>query len=119
MKKLRDDQVIWSYNPGNQWSAPVGVSVLPATEVFVPGDLVHYYDRSDCVGLVVARFQREVAYSGLSTFTREHAKDNFQGQMSLTHYSVLWSVGVLRTAGEHMSHQLRRVGGQQEAAHSR
>lgn len=108
----RDDQVLWSYYPSDQqWSAPVGVAVLPATEQFVPGDLVHYYDRPDCLGVVVARFLQEVEYSGLSTFTKEHAKDNFIGRTMMTYYTVLWDRGSLKTAAECHAHQLRRVGG--------
>jgi hypothetical protein len=114
--KLRDDQVLWSYNPGNQWSNPVGACVLPANEQFTPGDLVHYYDRPDCLGLVAARFQREVEYSGLSTFTKEHAKDNFVGKAMMTHYTVVWNRGVVRTAAECHAHQLRKVGGGPQAA---
>lgn len=117
--KLRDDQVLWFYNPGNQWSNPVGAAVLPAVEQFVPGDLVHYYDRPDCIGVVVARFLQEVEYSGLSTFTKEHAKDNFIGKTMMTHYTILWNRGSLKTAAECHAHQLRRVDGLAQAAEAR
>ncbi len=107
--KLREDQVIWAYNPGDQWSAPIGVAVLPATEQFVPGDLVHYFDRPDCLGLVIARFKKPVEYLGLSTLTKERASAGFRGRCDLTHYTVVWNTGTVRTAGEHVAHQLRKT----------
>lgn len=116
--QLRKDQVIFGYYPKDQqWSAPVGVSVLPATEEFAPGDLVHYYDRPDCVGLIVARAPQEVEYEGLSAWTPENIKAARErgtpmhviGKGTIDFYTVVWNTGAVRTAGAHMLHQLRRV----------
>jgi hypothetical protein len=121
MTALRPDQFIVSFYPTDgQWSAPVGVGVLPPTEEFVPGDLVHYYDRPDCVGLIVARTPREVEYDGLSAWTPENiraAKERYAnggdsrilGKWVLDFYTVVWNTGTMRTAGAHQLHQLRRV----------
>lgn len=115
--KLRDDQVVWSYYPIDvQWSAPVGVAVLPPTEEFVPGDLVQYYDRPDCVGLITTRSPREVEYDGLSAWTPENirrARESGKpiiGTAIIDFYTVVWNNGTVRTAGAHQLHQLRRVG---------
>lgn len=120
--KKRDDQVVWSYYPiDNQWSAPVGVSVLPPTETFEPGDLVHYYDRPDTIGLIVARAPQEVEYDGLSAWTPENIRKAkaegkpIRGTGTIDFYTVVWNTGIVRTAGAHMLHQLRRVGGQEAA----
>ena len=107
----REDQVIFGVNPGNAWSGNIGVAVMPPTEQFKPGDFVYYYDRPECTGLIVAKFQREVEYRGLSTFTRELAKDNFVAKTMMIHYAVLWHRGTLKIAPECHSHQLRMVDG--------
>ncbi len=119
--KLRDDQIVVSFYPINeQWSAPVGTGVLPPTEEFKPGDLVHYYDRPDCVGLITARFPKEVEYDGLSAWEPENiraAKERYAaggdsqvlGKAMIDFYTVVWNNGTVRTAGAHQLHQLRHV----------
>lgn len=117
----RPDQINVSFYPRDgEWSAPIGAGVLPPTEDFEPGDLVHYYDRPDCVGMITARFKQEVDYDGLSAWTPENiraAKERYAnggdsrilGKANLDFYTVVWNSGAVRTAGAHQLHQLRRV----------
>ena len=113
---LRDDQIVVSFYPTDQlWSAPIGVGVLPPTEEFKPGDLVQYYDRPDCIGLITGRAPGDVEYDGLSTWTPEniraaHSTGNpIRGVTIIDFYTVVWNNGPVRTAGAHMLYQLRHV----------
>lgn len=119
--ELRHDQIVVSFDiPNEQWSSPVGVGVLPPTEDFQPGDLVHYYDRPDCLGLVTARVKREVEYDGLSAWEPENVRAalaryaacgdrRITGKAFIDFYTVVWNTGAIRTAGAHQLHQLRHV----------
>jgi len=112
--KLRDDQILISYDDG-QWSVPMGVAALPPTEEFKPGDLVYYYDRPDCIGLITARTPGEVEYSGISAWTPENIRASkaegkpLRGKGVIDFYTVVWNTGTVKTAGAHMLHQLRHV----------
>ena len=116
--KKRDDQVLFETkhpDDGCCTGAFNTMGVMPPTEDFSPGTMVSYYDRPDCVGMVVARAPQEVEYTGLSAWEPENireAKKNGgvpKGKAIIDFYTVLWNNGRLRTAGAHMLHQLRRV----------
>lgn len=91
------------------------MGVMPPVEEFKPGDLVHYYDRPDCVGIIAARTLREVEYDGLSAWTPENIRaakaegKPIRGKVLIDFYTVVWNTGAVRTAGAHQLHQLRRV----------
>lgn len=113
--KLRDDQIIWptGFTDDGDFGT---IGVMPPSEEFKPGDLVHYYDRPDCIGLITARTPREVEFEGLSTFTKENLRKREdgsiyvkRGKVLIDFYTVVWNTGTVRTAGAHQLHQLRRV----------
>ena len=116
----REDQVNFGtehVNDGCCAGAFNTIGVMPPTEDdFKPGDLVHYYDRPDCVGLIAAVAPQEVEYAGLSTLTKENIFRREDGSISCKHgkatinfYTIVWNTGAIRTAGAHMLHQLRHV----------
>lgn len=112
--KLRDDQLIFPI--GHKADGDFGtIGVMPPTEEFVPGDIVHYYDRPDCVGIIAARFPQEVEYDGLSAWTPENILEarcrgaTVRGKITIDFYTVVWNAGTVRTAGAHQLHQLRRA----------
>jgi hypothetical protein len=115
---LRPDQAVFStehIDDGCCSGAFNTMGVMPPTEEFKPGDLVHYYDRPDCIGLITARAPQEVEYSGLSAWEPENIREakrtggKVKGKATIDFYTVVWNNGRIRTAGAHMLHQLRRV----------
>lgn len=125
------EQVVFAYNPWDEWTNPIGVALMPAVERFQPGDMVVFKGSrfpggapAGDVGLIVAVFDREVEYSGLSTcepedFQRMREEEDGKKTGSLwptrrvmmRHYAVLWGgKGTIRIAPECHASQLERRG---------
>ena len=116
MSDKKKDKVLWHTPLWGYVNWTVGQ--MPPDEEFFVGDVVEFKSNGK-TGIVVAKFKRDVEYEGLSVLGKGEIVPNekYPGEtrykrptVELDFYTIQWFSGAIRTAGAHMTHQIKRLG---------